>query len=628
MSVYTVATSVSSELPIQVVTVNGYTRRDIICDSIQRNSGLTPSSARFRLPWAMPGDDVSGLQDAEVIVTLDGNVAFRGYMTEEIHIEQGNSVASVGFRAVSILGLLDRLYVGQYTRQPLISFPRRHPENGALTHWSLGGIIAQLFAHGFIDPYWETKVGIGSLWGASSVDQYLELPDVTFTCSTYKDALARLLDLAPELDVREWFTTSKTYLEFFRRGEPYTVRDFIMPTESEGPNGGAFGTAYIAETNNDQIFTRAIGYAAPIEAQITLGTTDPPEGWSASWPQYLAPAWPDATAYRGYEAPLVLSALENEVLKNPGLATPGDPAFSQTHAFIFRRFRLPSALRRYTYKKENIAYQTPEAGDDNWSRTPIQVFRRKYTYALNESTGEVEGTPSTTEFEIVRGAKFDPTDFTITLSEPAIAAARYYVDSNQEFAAENERVDIFFTCTISAPDVAGYGYDTGIRGMVNTPGIANAGYVFSFQNQGIRCEQLGTANYGTIWFDAGANAGAGAWAEHVAGNPDIITADLKYLAAITESCLAERSRRRTEASPLRVPFCAPSVAPGDGIRVVNRGIDNKILFVTSVSVDLVENETQIYASDQTAFTVARAVEFREAGLGAPLTTPTGESVVR
>jgi len=114
----------------------------------------------------------------------------------------------------------------------------------------------------------------------------------------------------------------------------------------------------------------------------------------------------------------------------------------------------------------------------------------------------------------------------------------------------------------------------------------------------------------------------------VAGNPDIITADLKYLAAITESCLAERSRRRTEASPLRVPFCAPSVAPGDGIRVVNRGIDNKILFVTSVSVDLVENETQIYAIDQTPFTVARAVEFREAGLGAPLTTPTGESVVR
>mgnify|MGYP001493794087 FL=1 len=108
MSVFAVAANVSSEPPVQVVTVNGITRRDILCESIQRNSRLVPSSARFRLPWAMPGDDVSGLHDAEVVVTIYGNVAFRGYMTEEIHIEQGNSVASVGFRAVSILGLLDR----------------------------------------------------------------------------------------------------------------------------------------------------------------------------------------------------------------------------------------------------------------------------------------------------------------------------------------------------------------------------------------------------------------------------------------------------------------------------------------------------------------------------------------
>lgn len=609
------ATSAASranvQRPSQFVYVNGTLRHDIECYGILLGYGMKPSTADLFMPAKRAGDDVDELQDAEVVIYARGTIdpmssdpVFRGFVAPEKHSEGGNA-SRISLRAFSPISILDRIFVGQKQNLGYVSYPKTDPVTGAATGWTISGILQDIFSAAKYDSNFDSKICLGSVFGAVAAERYVLMPDITFPATSYRDAIRRLLALAPDVGVRERFANSTTFLDFYIIGRVDVWRDIIIP-DATGPESGAWATAHVREEDMERIYSRVIGYGAPRKTQVTVCVVDPPPAIGQICDAYLEPAWPLATPYASHPA---YTVDEQCVLDNPALATVGDPEFARdATGDCFRKFKLPAQLRGYDYSQEGVAVDT------NGKRIQFQVFRTKYNLTATPGGG-LTGAASTTEFEMIRGATFDAETGILELPSPALAiSAVTYVSAEEPPKTILVPVNVFITLTIVETAGGRLRYDTGIRGDVRIPTILNTGLVFTFINEKNRYEQVGSdviqfggATFGSIHYDE--TQVTAQWLMRAYADPLLMVNDSRYLAQMCESCLAERMRRRVTASA-RLPFATTAFVVGDGVFIKNRGIDNRLLQIVNVKIDYADNSTAIVATDQVPYLTEAAWDRR------------------
>lgn len=585
---------------LQQVVVNGVVQDEAICEVITETSGLRPVAAQLVFPYRFAGDSMDYLRDARVLVYTRaseeegwGVPVFIGYVRAETAQEDAwRSIVRVV--ANSVMHLLDRVFVGQTIHRARIDYPRLDPYTKTRNNWTLTRILRSLFQNIALDSNWRAVVQLGDLSGLAAAQFDLQMPDFKFHTESYREALRRLLAYVPDVGVRERFEADgMTYLDFFQWGNPRNGYEIVrVPVSGQGPDEGAIVQAWAKTSDTDDVYSRVIGYGRPVEYQATVGTND------ATNP--LIPAWENATPYAVTD-PDEFSELEKRVLANPFIGQRGMPEFEPEAEFVFRRFKLPVVMRPYTILARNLYEEEVDDYDGNTIRRkiPIQVFTEFYNLEASEVPHELVGEIPATEWKKIDGFNVDAKDQEFTLPKAAIEqSATRKVDGVLQ--SEFSRVNVFITMTICDERGERPYYDTGTKGSILHPTIRNVGLVSPpFENVNIAYTQIGTATKGSRWFDSV----LGTWNEVAAGSPQVVDDDTALLADICERALQERSQRRTRAV-VQMPAYTSAKHPGEGIIVMNRGIDDKRLQVVSVSRHLVNPMTVIEASDQVPFHVA------------------------
>jgi hypothetical protein len=237
----------------QAVYVNGTLRRDIICEQILERYNLAPNSAAFSIPTRYAGDaaTIRSLRDALVVVfaadperVSDASVpAFVGYVFS-IDSQEGQLSDQFQFTALSVMHLLDRVFVGQNLDRGIVPFLQRNPITNASNNITIGNILKLMFTPGFLDANWQRVIGLGSTAVIDELYSDLSLPDVVFSASNYREALSILLSFSPDIGVRELYAADgRTLLDFFRwGGSSEGAFTLVAPSKTVGAQEGAYMT--------------------------------------------------------------------------------------------------------------------------------------------------------------------------------------------------------------------------------------------------------------------------------------------------------------------------------------------------------------------------------------------------
>lgn len=592
-----------------VVYIDGIIRRDIECIQVQKNYGLRPNSAELRVLTAFPGDDDSALDYAMVTVYLLGtSVPIIAGFAQPRAEEEGRDSMAVRFRAESVVGLLDKIYPGQETtindsglstgfaQGAMLGWLRTHPQTGVTQNYTLTSIIRWLFSAAAMNANWQSLIGLGDMGAISDSAFDVDLPDITTQTMSLKGVMQQLLKLVPDVGIREAYdSTGKCTLHFFRFGRPYTYRSIAAANLSEvGPEDGAIITAYAKRTRPRDAISRLLGYGRPVEMMLTVGTDD------GTAP--LEPAWENATSY----ATPVGTVDELAVLANPAIATEGSPLFDRDKAAIFRVFRLPDCLQGFKIRGKNIATLSA----DSTREVPIQVFTQKYIYSDGVSPVIKTAILSTTDWELISGARIDVDRGLLVLPRPAVAMSESRKSSGQETRSYS-RIHVYLTATFFWPYGYRPAYDSGVIGELNYTGIGDdPGMVMQFVNESVGFSHIGnysgqlidSASYGAKWYDET----LAAWQTVSAGTPTIVEDDRSFLINLGARAVAERTRPTTEVRA-EIPGTWTGYQIGEGLRVRNRGIDTKQLQIVGITFDLRGAKTLINATDQIPrrYTLAR-----------------------
>ena len=591
-----------------IVTVNGATRWDFECDRISLVGGANPSVAEIRVPTWYFEDDFGWYADATVVVAVNGNVVFRGYLDVDSR-EENPQTSRATFRARSVLGLMDSVFVGQKLLAPVVRYPRLRAD-GTDTEWTLSDILQDLFSTRLMPTAWRNAVALGNLSAVRRIERDMTTPDIEFVAETYLEALRRLLALNARIGMRERYTNDKTYLDFFVVNDPNGgVTDIKMPSLTEGPEEGAYAMKAAARRDTAGVRNRVVGFGRAVEIMLTV-TTDP-GGVGAP----MTPAWANASAYTGLATPPT-DPDELAVLADPYLAVPGSESFDPKYEYHFRLFRLPDCIARHEILDSNILR-------DDLGRPLEQQFFRQVTVQANanrEVSGkelwDTEGTISSTLYEKLPGGRIlrSREGIFVLFSRPLVDilyTAHYAESYIPDF--QYRRVHGGATFTI-AHETKALGYDTGTRGLAGPSTIWSEGRVATFKNEHLAIQRIGTYDdelvdddgdeftFGCIWFDNDSEDWASMADFDGTGNPIIISNDLPFLAELCEGMRAETSPSPTD---LWVSLAGQwtSMAPGRIVRVLNRGISGLRLQVHQVVFDLRTNDTMLRASNERPRTV-------------------------
>lgn len=603
--------------PAQTVLVNGEIRRDVECVSVSQGGSLSPVQAVLRVPQAYAGDSLSWLNDASVVVTVAGrsDPIFRGFVVTEAHHE--NAVESrVSVRAVSPIGWMHKVYLGQGVWQAAVRYFRLNALTGLPTGWNLVAVLQQWFTVPIYPEDWKEVIDIGEVEALGETSANIPFSGLRFAATNYRDALYTILGQVPQLGIRERFTEEKTFLDFYLRNDPdAAVRRIVAPLGSTGPEEGALLTAFVRESDVEDIYSRAIGYGRPTQTQITIGTRVQGMARAQTWDGYLplVPMWANATSYQellnddGGDPPAPLyHADEAAVIADPAVAVEGSPQFNPALRYHFRRYRLPDWVAKlWTIGQRNVYRTTrsdlaPELVPEE--HIGIQVFVNAMTYEDGDGNPIVSmGSASVANYRLIPGAVVTEEGI-LELPTPALEVYKRSVNGDGDEVDTYDRVDVFVTLSISRNEQRPF-WDTGVVG-VTLPGLEDSGLVLSFINESVGYERIGTNlgefedaigafDWGSAWYDPKADE----WQFTDAGSPVIVEDDLPFLAGLTESMLMERSKRRTDAS-VSIPACLFGYRVGDVVTLENRGIDGRRLTVNSVTWNLLDPVTMVSASDQ------------------------------
>ena len=554
-------------LVAQEVRVNGSLRPDIECLSITQQQGLGGCRATFAMPREFFDADVAFLRTAEIVVFAthvgysSGAPLFRG-LVDSIDGRLAIGTDDIGFSARSWITFLGMVQVGQVDQNGSMNFRRVNRTTGALNNWTVRSMVEFAFSSLAYPEDWNALLAMGdtSALTTGTASQAMAT-DIQLTCPTYAEFLGHMLSLAGDISVRERFTSSITYFDFYRLGpDSGGANRLRVAALGESVVDGANVVELDASQDLSGIATHVIGYTAPKRMVVTFSTADILPAVSLP----LEPAWLDATNY----ADPVLTVAELAVLKNPECAKPGGEGYLPGYEDIFRKFRLPTWVRNYSL--DNAMPIEDAAG----AKFRPQAFR--YVPELEEATvGGIEGTQATGTYdadpELLSLDSLDADNFCFTLADPAIEFVGIGGGAgnaaNQEFA----RAQVHFTCSLSLDGIEG-GYDTGIRGTATPDALSDSGLtqVFSrpdlevsqFTNLGLGFDAAGT--YPATYF----NHDSGVWTTVTAQTT--IRDERETAARMAEAALRSRSVvRHTYQAGL--DYLARGLRVGDTFRIDNGG---------------------------------------------------------
>jgi hypothetical protein len=602
--------------PTVAVRVNDRNRSDIECLSVALNASLAASRASFTVPRWLSDEGLGTLENQEVVV-LAGNGSlessrplFRGWFEGDGRQEDGDR-QDVQMGAVSVLGKLNEVYVGQKKGVGAVEYLRAEDGGPAGQTWTLSQVLKDLFAPENFPADWRAIVDLGDISAIQSVEGDIRLPSLVFSAATYRAALTRLMGLAGRVGIRERFTASKTLLDF------YLVNDGRLPAREIWFSGGgvevtdgALGVELVHRSEVARTRNRVVGYGKQAELMVTV--TSDPSGWGGLQAP-LVPAWANATAYGSSLAtdPAELTGTEQVVLANPEKARPKSPTFDPQYRNVFQLFRLPEHVRQHTILDRNVLK------DSTGKAYQVQFFRQKYDYAEVGSGGvDLRGTVNATDWELISGAEILEGGY-VRFPEPMVDVYEYQSASKKQLNVYR-RMHVGVTLTIAHKEI-GLRYDTGASGAA-LPNLANEGEVLSFRNPRLGFELVATgtdalvdstgdgATYGVLYYDLETNQ----WRSVAAGSPVIVVDDR---ALIGEICEARKSE--IDAAVITDTVGLPGVwkfSVGEVIRVRNRNTDNVRLMIREVKINVADPSTRIVASNAPAETVNVQVDSRGGGL--------------
>jgi hypothetical protein len=594
------------------VLVNGVERSDVQVIFHTQRAGTIGSEATLLLPQRLAGDDTDDLQDALVIIyesdrrSPQASPLFRGFVVGPDHNED-ESRSTVQVKVRSVMDLADRINVFQATYQASKLYRARDQFTGTPTGLTALFMVREIFSTRSLETPYGAEIRLGDTRDLEIAGrgEFLDLPDMRFTTNSLVGALRRILANIPDVSFRERFTDDATYLDFFAFGSTSRGARVLRAAKGNGPEQGAYLIGHARTESNKQAVQRVVAYGQAKQHMVTL-SSDNSEALGVHPTATLLPYWGDATA--PYPAGKIysdegLTLDEKKVLFDPDRVREGSPTYQPPLRYHFRRFRVPLALRKVFEMMPDNALEQTIFGVRY--RLPIQFFRQKTQLVPDlENPGELIGEVLENDYELISGWSYEPKNGVVLLPAPP-----FYQVKTSPYGPIWGVAHIYWTVTMRANDgrgdtweSRGY-YDTGVRGNLRHPRISEAGLCDNFDNENVELRQVGAEEipdadgnlhtFPAIFFSEMPEPSA--WLKVT--SPSIIRDDRAILRTLAERRLMQVSRRITTAMAV-LPFIAGNYRPGDGLFLLDRGIDNKRLTITQVSVDHLSMITTIYASDQ------------------------------
>lgn len=561
----------------QQVYVDGVLRKDIEALAVRVQQGIGGQQLSFSLPAATFDADVDSLVGAEIVVYAGhvgestGSPIFRG-LVDSIDSSLAVGVDEIGFSARSWLAYLDRVWLGQKTLSGNVTFRRFNPVTGELYNWTLRSMLEVAFGETYWPTDWAALVSLGdtSPFNTGTASQVVST-DIECIVWNYSQFISHLISMAGDISVRERFTSSTTYLDFYRLG-PDVFRSTEVRVAALGEDIGDGANVVELETSRDMagIATRIIGYTAPRRVAITI----PWDGSSTG----LQPAWPDATPYG--DTPM--TAEELAVLDDPDSAKPDSPNYVDGRERIFRDFQLPAALRRFRLDEALPVL------DDEGRFIPTQAFR--YRPALESETGEwvqdgYETTPTQISIESIDGP-----GMAFRLGAPAIEVIGMEA-SGAVVTQPNQRAEVRLTCSLSMPGFEG-GYDTAALTTALPVSLSTSQLVESFSRPDLELSQFTTVGMdGVAEYDCTFSHPTDGWTTVSAATS--IDDHRQTAARMAQGALRSRARiRRT--FQVTLDYLVRGIYVGQTIRVNNGGHRYAACQIQSLAQSLSEDARTIF----------------------------------
>lgn len=564
--------------PIVVaVQLDGVTRSDLFCTAVERGLGTAGSTASLVAP-GRTWEEMKGLVGSTVLVTVDGQPCFLGLLTARTGAVSGSDNV-VSFRAVSYVGLMDTVYLGQSRVSEEIEFryPRYAIRNGTMqaTGWNIKTIIRDIFSSSEITwrggganipSGWRDKVKLGTMTVLDRNYNQFPIQDTTFRLTTLTAALEQLTGMIGTLSFRERFEAQQVYLDFFEIGDDNApARNVIIARPNEKIHEvGANVLTMTREDSIDSVRSRVVGCGDKRRYifSVTSNHATAPlrKGWSP--------------------------AGEAAVLANPSRVKKYINTLSESDGIqyenVFRRFLLPDFLRgnvRVVQEKNAIF------GSDG-CEAPIQVWKIPRDLVAGEE-GDYTSTLGTVP-EILEGAKLDIKTGVITLSEPAINEVSTVVTEGADIITTYEPATIGVTLTVAAARLVA---DSGIDGPEGVAdGMVQQIYQDSFIAKQFNGELDGHTFSSCWYFDPILGP------QNVIGVTSIAndTTSLRLYTA-----LAQREMNRTRAAyNIGLPFFTEGFRVGDRINVIGEdGYDYGTHQVKKVGFDLTSDHQTSLSTD-------------------------------
>lgn len=558
-----------------VVTVDGVRRSDLFCTSVECGLGTAGSTASFEAP-AMRWTDGRGLLDREVRVAVDGVAVFAGVIHSRTAAVSGGQ-DGVAFGAVSFVGYAAEVFVGQERTagggQVEFVYPRFARRGGVLaeTGWSVKSVLRDIFSSNGpswkggganLPSGWRARLALGTMSVLDTTYNSFPIGDVAFRMTTLAEALEQLLADIPTVSFRERVTAGKTYLDFFELGDPTAPARRVIVARP-GEHVAAVGGNVLEVGRSDSlegVKSRVIGVGAHARTMISVST-----------------AHATAPLEKGWNP-----ALEAAVLADPEKAkkyTAGHGGGAMAYGKVFRRYRLPAAVRGLLIEEKNAL-----RGSDG-EELPIQVWKFGRTYG-QDAEGRWVSEPAAVP-ELIEGAKLDIASGEVVLSAPAIDLLGSYVAGGAIVETWGEAV-VGVTLTVRGGSLVADAGRDGPEGV--SGGLCHQVLNESFESSRVNGTVGGHA-FETCWAFDGALGPAA-----IAG-PVVVRSDLALLRTYAALALREANRIRTSYT-VTVPYFTEGFRLGDRVELVGEdGAPHGTHQVRSLAWDLTADHATRLSTD-------------------------------
>lgn len=587
-----------------------YTEPYLTCQSVTTNHGNGGSTAQFEMPELEWDEDVSALNDAEVIVydTSGGfsAIVFQGFLS--VNSDQlNNGTNKKTLSATSILGLLAKCNVGDNNNVSEVNYYAIDPKTKKPTTWTPRRILNDIFNNQMLS-YWKQYVHLGAT--DLITDSRENMPDFSFKNASFAQALDQLLSIQGDVAYRERWNgvgVPHVYIDFYRVSNPNGAAITVQVGETSQ------GTVSITDITNscdaNDAVTR-VKARGKVRNMITAANFD---YTGSDETELVIKGWSNTSFTTTINGQSVTKTPEEFVLEDPERANPNSDFFIRQCEFVRKRWLLPTAVWGLTVAKENCLREksTPDASGESSladrqgaSKEPF-VFEEYVDIQHDATQPQYDAVGKVTDgvFTTATGAKFyfdQPTPY-FMLEKPALRLVTKNTDENGRETRTYANRNFGVTFTVERGNIT---YDTGVTGDLRHPMLSQDGFIQTIDRTDCFYDCL--TNMGQSPDGASLQLKDKDGTERVfwCFYPDQSTGTIQQIESATAlrndykklreiaNNVAREKNRRNRSYQIRLPWV--SLGFGVGTSVVPFGVANYVpdtYMITSVTHDYANNAT-------------------------------------